>query len=379
MGVCDMPIRLGILTAGNDAPGLNAAIRAIGKTAQSAYGMSITGFQDGFKGLVENKAIQIKGPELSGILTLGGTILGTSQELPHQMMNGYQKPENKIDSAVDTYKKHKLDALVCLGGIEMQVGALKLYEAGLNIITLPKAIDNNVQGTDFTVGFDTALSVSAEAIDRLHSTAHSHHRIILVEIMGKKAGWLTLGAGIAGGADVILIPEIPYNIKNVAEAIKQRNDAGKRFSIVAVSEGAITEESLEFFKRNRRMNAQLRSGTKMEEINTSLDKIENQYADNTNLLSHLLKNYTGLDTRTTILGFLLRGGVPSANDRMRATQLGSSAATAVKDGLFGVMLGFRDGEIKPAPLAEIAGKQNPVPLNHNWIESARQVGTCFGD
>ncbi len=374
-----MPIRLGILTAGNDAPGLNAAIRAIGKTAQSAYGMSITGFQDGFKGLVENKAIQIKGPELSGILTLGGTILGTSQELPHQMLNGYKKAENKIDSAIDTYKKHKLDALVCLGGIEMQVGALKLHEAGLNIITLPKAIDNNVQGTDFTVGFDTALSVSAEAIDRLHSTAHSHHRIILVEIMGKKAGWLTLGAGIAGGADVILIPEIPYNIKNVAEAIKQRNDAGKRFSIVAVSEGAITEESLEFFKRNRRINAQLRSGQKMDEINNRLDKIENQYADNTNLLSHLLRNYTGLDTRTTILGFLLRGGVPSANDRMRATQLGSSAATAVKDGLFGIMLGFRDGEIKPVALADIAGKQNPVPLDHNWIESARKVGTCFGD
>ncbi len=374
-----MAIRLGILTAGNDAPGLNAAIRAIGKTAQGAYGMSITGFQDGFKGLVDNKAIQIKGHELSGILTLGGTILGTSQELPHQMLNGYQKAENKIDMAVDTYKKHKLDALVCLGGIEMQVGALKLHEAGLNIITLPKAIDNNVRGTDFTVGFDTALSVSAEAIDRLHSTAHSHHRIILVEIMGKKAGWLTLGSGIAGGADVILIPEIPYKIKNVAEAIKQRNAAGKRFSIVAVSEGAITEENLDFFKRNRQMNEQLRSGEKMEEVKTRLDKIENQYADNTNLLSHLLRNYTGLDTRTTILGFLLRGGVPSANDRLRATQLGTSAASAVKEGQFGTMLGFRDGEVKPVPLAEIAGKQNPVPLNHNWIESARKVGTCFGD
>lgn len=374
-----MPIRLGILTAGNDAPGLNAAIRSIGKTAQSTYGMSIIGFQDGFKGLVENKTIQFKGPELSGILTLGGTILGTSEELPHQMLNGLQKPENKVDMAVDTYKKLKLDALICLGGIEMQTGALKLHEAGLNIITLPKAIDNNIRGTDFTVGFDTALSVSAEAIDRLHSTAHSHHRIILVEIMGKKAGWLTLGSGIAGGADVILIPEIPYNIKNVAEAIKYRNEAGKRFSIVAVSEGAITAESLDFFKRNRRMNAELRSGKKKDEINSRLDKIENQYADNTNLLSHLLRNYTGLDTRTTILGFLLRGGVPSANDRLRATQLGSSAATAVKEGQFGVMLGFRDGEIKPAALAEIAGKQNPVPLSHNWIQSARKVGTCFGD
>jgi 6-phosphofructokinase 1 len=374
-----MPIRLGILTAGNDAPGLNAAIRAIGKTAQNAYGMNLTGFQDGFKGLVENKTIPIKGPELSGILTQGGTILGTSQELPHHISSVSGENENKIDMAVDTYQKHKLDALVCLGGIEMQVGALKLHEAGLNIITLPKAIDNNMQGTDFTVGFDTALSVSAEAIDRLHSTAHSNHRIILVEVMGKKAGWLTLGSGIAGGADVILIPEIPYKIKNVAKAITNRNNAGKRFSIIAVSEGAITEESLEFFNRNRRMNELLRPESHWEEVNSRLDKIENQYADNTNLLSHLLRGYTGLDTRTTILGFLLRGGVPSATDRMRATQLGAAAATAVKEGQFGVMLGFRDGEIKPAFLAEVAGKPKPVPLDHNWIESARKVGTCFGD
>ncbi len=374
-----MAKRLGILTAGNDAPGLNAAIRSIGKTAQSAYGMEIIGFQDGFKGLVENKSITIKGPELSGILTLGGTILGTSQELPHQMIGKNNKIENLIDQAVDTYKKNHLDALVCLGGVEMQVGASKLSEAGLNIVTLPKAIDNNVQGTDFTVGFDTALSVSAEAIDRLHSTAHSHHRIILVEIMGKYAGWLTLGAGIAGGADVILIPEVPYNIKNVAAAIKQRNSAGKRFSIIAVSEGAITEESLDFFKRNREINEKMRKGSQKAEVNARLDKIEDQYSDNTNLLSHLLRKYTGLDTRTTILGFLLRGGVPSANDRMRATQLGSAAADSIQAGQFGVMLGFRNGNVHPVSLSEIAGKHNPVPLDHPWIISARKVGTCFGD
>lgn len=374
-----MPTRIGILTAGNDAPGLNAAIRAIGKTALGAYGMEIVGFHDGFKGLVEDLPISIKGPELSGILTQGGTILGTSQELPHQMLTGNNETKNMVDKAVENYKKHKLDALVCLGGVEMQVGALKLSEAGLNIVTLPKAIDNNVQGTDFTVGFDTALSVSAEAIDRLHSTAHSHHRIILVEIMGKNAGWLTLCSGISGGADVILIPEIPYTIKNVANAIIARNEAGKRFSIVAVSEGAITEESLDFFKRNRLMNEQLRKGNRKEAVSARLNKIENQYADNTNLLSHMLRKHTGLDTKTTILGFLLRGGVPSANDRMRATQLGSAAADSIDKGEFGVMLGFRDGDIKPVQLKDIAGKHNPVPLDHNWISSARKVGTCFGD
>jgi 6-phosphofructokinase 1 len=367
--------RIGLLTAGNDVPGLNAAIRAIGKTAQGAYGMEIIGFTDGFKGLVENNCITFKGSELSGILTLGGTILGTSHDMPHDMPSN----ENLVEKAFETYKKQALDALVCMGGVEMQLGALKLAEAGLNVITLPKSIDNDLQGTDFCVGFDTALAVSAEAIDRLHSTAHSHHRIIIVEILGRHAGWLTLGAGIAGGADVILIPEIPYDTQKVSQAIIDRNRAGKRFSIIAVSEGALTQENVDFFRRNKEINQRLRKGKERDEVASRLQSIEKQYSDNTNLLSHLLNHNTGLDTRVTILGYLLRGGVPSAADRLRATQLGSACINFIHQGQFGVMLGIHGTSIRPVSLKEIAGKHKPIPSDHIWIDSARKVGTCFGD
>ncbi len=369
-----MTKRIGILTAGNDVPGLNAAIRAIGKTAQGK-GFEIIGFQDGFKGLVNNQIFNFQGSELSGILTKGGTLLGTSQDLPDE----HSETNMSLESAVENYKKNHLDALVILGGVDMQNGALKLAEQGLNIVSLPKSIANDLQGTDFTIGFDTALSVSAEAIDRLHSTAHSHHRIIIVEIIGRHVGWLTLGAGIAGGADVILIPEIPYNILSVAKAIQERNKAGKRFSIIAVSEGALTQENLEFFKRNREINRKIRQGKEREKVNARLSSIEESYADNTNLLAHLLSKHTGLETRTTILGFLLRGGVPSALDRLRATQIGTSTIEYIQTGQFGIMLGFKGNEIVHSPLAEIAGKHKLIPETHNWILSAREVGTCFGD
>lgn len=374
-----MPTKIGLITAGNDAPGLNAAIRAIGKTAQGNYGMEIIGFQDGFLGLVEDRCIPFKGPELSGILTQGGTILGTSQELPQVMSDVSNKTKNVVSQAVDTYKKHNLDALICIGGVEMQRGALELFEAGLKIISLPKSISNNLTGTDYTIGFDTALSVSTEVIDRLHSTAHSHHRIIIVETLGKHAGWLTLASGVAGGADVILIPEIPYDVKIVTKAILDRNKAGKRFSIVAVSEGALSKENVKFFEHNRKMNKTTRRGQQRDLVDQRLQEIEEQYSDNTNLLAHLLHQQTGLDTRTTILGFLVRGGVPSAVDRIRSTQLGAASISMVKEGKFGVMLGLNSGIITPVALNEVAGKNNPIPLDHDWIKSARNVGTCFGD
>lgn len=367
--------KIGLITAGNDVPGLNAAIRAIGKTAHNKYKMEIIGFLDGFKGLIEDRSINLKGPEFSGILVTGGTILGTSQELP-------SAPNDEADSlskAVSTYKKHKLDALVCLGGAEMQVGSLALSKAGLNVIGIPKSIDNDVFGTDFTIGFDTALSVSTEAIDRLHSTAHSNHRIIVVEILGKHTGWLTLGAGMAGGADVILIPEIPYNLNNIASAILDRNKAGKRFSIIAVSEGALTQESVEFFRRNREFNIRLRQGEERKQIEERLSAIENDYADNTNLLSHFLHQKTGLETKVTILGFLLRGGVPSSVDRMRATQFGTNCVQKISDGEFGILLGINNFQISSITLEDVAGKHKPLPLDHEWLRAARYVGTCFGD
>ncbi|MGH8022440.1 MAG: ATP-dependent 6-phosphofructokinase, partial [Limisphaerales bacterium] len=226
--------RIGILTAGGDSPGLNAAIRGVGKTALGYYGMEIIGFRDGFRGIVEGRRLKLDKSTLAGILTVGGTILGTSRDKPHRML-----VDGRIRDMTQTikanYSKLNLDAIVCLGGGGTQKGALHLSKAGLNVITLPKTIDNDVALTDSTFGFATALDIATEAIDRLHSTAHSHHRIIVAEIMGHRAGWLTLGAGIAGGADVILIPEMPYQVEKIAEAIRRRSRRGTNFSIVAVA------------------------------------------------------------------------------------------------------------------------------------------------
>src|SRR3984885_10372871 len=231
--------RIGILTAGGDSPGLNAAIRGGGKTALTFYGMEIIGFRDGFRGLVEDRRLKLDKSTLAGILTVGGTILGTSRDKPHRMLiDG--RTRDMTSTIKENYKKLDLDAVVCLGGGGTQKSALHLVNAGLNIITLPKTIDNDVALTDSTFGFATALDIATEAIDRLHSTAHSHHRIIVAEVMGHRAGWLTLGAGIAGGADVILIPEIPYNVEKIAHAVRQRSRHSANFSIVAVAEGAMS-------------------------------------------------------------------------------------------------------------------------------------------
>src|SRR5512138_1333328 len=228
---------IGLLTSGGDSPGLNAALRGIGKALLGRYGMEVIGFRDGFRGLMENRSQALDSASFSGILTVGGTILGTSRDKVQRMPIGGSLMD-MTDVIVDNYRKHHLDGLVCLGGGGTQKNAYHLMKQGLNVITLPKTIDNDVAMTDVTFGFDTALGIATEAIDRLHSTAHSHHRIIVVEVMGHNAGWLALGAGIAGGADVILIPEIPYDVHKIAEAIRHRSHGGKGFSIVAVSEGA---------------------------------------------------------------------------------------------------------------------------------------------
>src|SRR3954469_372166 len=243
-----MPKSIGILTSGGDCPGLNAAIRGVGKAAHSKFDMRVIGFRDGFRGLMENRTTFLDRSALSGILTVGGTILGTSRDKPQRMLIG-GKEIDVTDAIIANYEKHHLDALVCLGGGGTQKNALYLKEKGLNVITLPKTIDNDVAMTDVTFGFDTALGIATEAIDRLHSTAHSHHRIVVVEIMGHRAGWLALGAGIAGGADVILIPEIPYDVDCVARAIRERTRNGKPFSIVAVAEGAASRKDSAIFKK----------------------------------------------------------------------------------------------------------------------------------
>lgn len=370
-----MTKRIGVLTAGSDCPGLNAAIRAIGKAASGDFGMELVGFQDGFEGLVHNQVLQ---PGLSGILTLGGTILGTSRETPHELLVKGQSTD-MTDAAIRTYQEHNLDALVCIGGLETQESAYHLSQKGLNVITLPKGVDNDVAFTDVTIGFDTAMGIATEAIDRLHSTAHSHHRIILVEVMGRRAGWLTLGAGIAGGADVIILPEIPYDIQKIVNAIIERNRSGKRFSIVAVSEGGISKDTVDFFARSKNANHRIRNGEAAHRVDEQLTEIENRLGGSTIYLANRLKKFTGLDTRITILGHLLRGGAPSAADRVLATNLGTACVKLIHQRQYGVMLASRDGDVLGVPLQQVIGKQKQVPLNHAWIESARLVGTNLGD
>ena len=367
---------IGILTSGGDSPGLNAAIRGVGKSALNHYGMQIIGFRDGFRGLMENRTMRLDGGELSDILTRGGTILGTSRDKPHRMPVG-GKLLDMTDVIVGNYNDNHLDALVCLGGGGTMKNALRLKEKGLNVIALPKTIDNDVAMTDITFGFDTALGIATDAIDRLHSTAHSHHRIIVVEVMGHRAGWLTLGAGIAGGADVILIPEIPYDVASVAEAILERSRRGKPFSIVAVAEGAISkqEQAKMLAEHKKKSTAKLKVGKKAEAEETS----EVQYAEKTVRLAKQLELLTGLESRITILGHLQRGGIPSAADRLLATRLGTACTELIHQGHYGVMVAAKGDGSRAVKLEDVAGQVKTVPPEHPWVISARHVGTNMGD
>ena len=372
-----MTKRIGILTAGGDSPGFNAAIRGVGKAAHNA-GMEIIGFRDGFRGLAENHVLKLSKPALAGILTVGGTILGTGRDKPHRMaIDGRER--DMRDVIVRNYNCNRLDALVCLGGGGTHKNALRLIEKGLNVITLPKTIDNDLVLTDSTIGFDTALGIATAAIDRLHSTAHSHHRIIIAEIMGHRAGWLALGAGIAGGADVILIPEIAYNVKRVAAAIRKRSQHGTNFSIVAVAEGALSEdEAAEFGKVAQRKNDAANKTQKLR-AKKDLIRLRAQHAGHTWRLAQQLEELTHLEARVTILGYVQRGGTPSAGDRLLATRLGTAAVALIRQNIFGVMVAARGEGIKAVPITEVAGKLKLVPTDHSWIASARRVGTSFGD
>jgi len=368
---------IGILTAGGDSPGLNAAIRGVGKAA-IGLGMEVIGFRDGFRGLVENRYIRLNKENLSGILTVGGTILGTSRDKPHKMPIGDQLVD-MTGAIVANYEQHQLDALVILGGGGTQKNAYRLVKQGLNIVTLPKTIDNDVVMTDSTFGFDTALLIATEAIDRLHSTAHSHHRIIVVEIMGHNSGWLALGSGLAGGADVVLIPEIPYDVEIVAEAIRSRSRAGRNFSIVAVAEGSMSCDEVALIRKAEEAVDSANSGKKREKTRQNLAVLREQHIGNTLRLSQELEQRTGLESRLTILGHLQRGGTPSPYDRLLATRLGTAAAHYVSQGVFGVMIAARGEAAVPVPLEEVAGKRKTVPLDHPWIQTARDLGVSLGD
>lgn len=373
-----MSHNIGILTSGGDCPGLNAAIRGVSKPAISRYGYNVLGFRDGFRGLMQDRILHLDDKTLSGILTMGGTILGTSRDKPNKMPVGDQVMDMTA-VMVETYEKHQLDALVCLGGGGTQKNAKMLMDKGLNIVTLPKTIDNDVGMTDITFGFDTALEIATDAIDKLHSTATSHHRIIVVEIMGHRAGWLALGAGIAGGADVVLIPEIPYDLNIVAEAIRRRTKSGKRFSIVAVAEGAMSKQEDAAFEEARQRKAKAKNKEKKAEAKAELAALDKARGDHTVHLTHQLEELVGMEARLTILGHLQRGGTPSAADRLLATQLGTKAAECIRDGTFGVMIAAKGLGAVPVPLEKVAGNRKLVPPDHAWVQTARRVGTCLGD
>ncbi len=397
---------IGLLTSGGDCPGLNAAIRGVAKAAIGRWGIKCIGIQDGFRGLVENRTIVLDDRAVSGILTQGGTFLGTSRDKPHKMPMG-GKIRDMTEVAVENAKRMQLDCLVCLGGAGTQENANRLREAGLNVITLPKTIDNDIWNTDITFGFDTALDIATEAIDRLHTTATSHQRIIVVEVMGHKAGWLTLGAGIAGGADVILIPEIPYDEAKVAEHLLERGRHGKRFSIVAVAEGALSTDEAKAAqrldegkkKKGRKKghaddaDAKARKAAETDEDYTPTETViikrgagapveatfHSVQEPKASRLARALQRLTGTEARVTTLGHVQRGGTPSASDRLLCTRLGTTAAELLAAGQYGCMVSVKGDEIVPVPLDEVAGKLKLVPPEHASVRTARLVGTCMGD
>lgn len=373
-----MAQHIGILTSGGDCPGLNAAIRGIGKAARDHFGMRVTGFLNGFRGLANDQTLDLDSAMLSGILTDGGTILGTSRDKPHRMPIG-GKVLDMTDAVVATYHRHHLDALVCLGGGGTQKNAMRLVDAGLNVVTLPKTIDNDIAHTDRSFGFDTALQIATEAIDRLHSTATSHERIIVVEVMGHRAGWLALEAGIAGGADVILLPELAYNVNKIAAAIRSRTQSGKRFSIVVVAEGAMSVEEAAEVDALVKSRDKADSKKERAEISGKLNKFHDQHVGHTIRLTRKLEKLTGQETRLTILGHLQRGGTPSALDRVFATWLGTECAEVLNARKYGIMLALQGSRLKHVPISEVAGNKRLVPADHPLAKAARLVGTSFGD
>jgi ATP-dependent phosphofructokinase / diphosphate-dependent phosphofructokinase len=338
--------KIGILTAGGDCPGINAAIRGVGKTAIVKYNMKVIGFIDGFTGLINKEYRELSEYDLSGILTLGGTILGTSREKPFKSDGKGKTDLRKPVLIKEHYEQMDLDCLVCIGGNGTLKTANLLAQEGLNVVGIPKTIDNDVWGTDLSFGFDSAVNIATEAIDRLHSTANSHKRIMIIELMGHNAGWIALYSGVAGGGDVILIPEIQYDEKKIAEYLINRFRENKAYSIMVVAEGVKTPGKDESAAR---------------------------------YLSRRITELTGIETRETVLGYIQRGGTPSPMDRVLATRYGSAAADLIAKRDFGKMVALRNNEITSVPLADVAGRLNLVSPDNTMVIKAKNMGTSFGD
>ena len=360
-----MKRRIGILTSGGDCPGLNATIRGVAKACYEIMGednVEIVGVSDGYYGLINNLCRDMRPEEFSGILTRGGTILGTKRQ-PFKMMQVIGDDNvDKVKNMKETYKKQKLDCLLTLGGNGTHKTSQLLSSEGLNVIGLPKTIDNDIFGPDVTFGFHTAVDIATDAIDRLHTTANSHSRILLCEIMGNKAGWLTLNAGIAGGADIILIPEIPYDIDKVCKSVVKRSESGKNFSIIAVAEGVFDKEEAEL-KKKERAKRRAEAG-----IVTATNRIASQ-----------IQAKTGLETRACVPGHMLRGGSPSAYDRILATQFGVHAAKLIYQEKYGRTVAKIGGKITSNKLVDIAGKTKFVSPDDQLVITAKKLGISFGD
>jgi len=357
-------MRVGFLTSGGDCQALNATMRGVAKALYNMYeDVEIIGFEDGYKGLMYADYRIMKPADFSGILTEGGTILGTSRQPFKLMRTPDENGLDKVEAMKHTYRKLKLECLVVLGGNGSQKTANLLREEGLNIVSLPKTIDNDLWGTDMTFGFHSAVEVATSAIDCIHTTAASHGRVFIVEVMGHKVGWLTLYAGMAGGADIILIPEIPYDLDIVIEALKKRNKQGKRFSILAVAEGAISKEDAALSKKalkEKKKNGMVYPSVAYE-------------------IGAQITEKTGSEVRVTVPGHTQRGGGPCAYDRVLSTRLGAAAASMIRDKRYGYMVSVQGDEIAETPLEVVAGKLKTVDPNCSTIRQAKLLGISFGD
>lgn len=355
--------RIGILTSGGDCPGLNAAIRGVAKAAYEMFEQTeIIGIADGYAGLISGEGMLMRQSDFSGILTRGGTILGTSRQNYREICEAGEGKEDKVAAMKKNYRAMKLDCLVILGGNGTYKTANRLSSEGLNVITLPKTIDNDVCETDVTFGFHTAVETAAGLIDRIRTTADSHGRVMVVELMGNKAGWLTLYAAMSGGADVALIPELPYSMDSVLQRIERRMRGSKRFSIVAVAEGALSKSEVHMKKKERAEKFAM-----------------NPYRTAAHRVAEQIHKKTGLETRAVVPGHILRGGSPCAYDRVLSTRFGVYAAQLIHDGCFGSSVALVCDQITHAQLKDVAGRTKFVPTTHQIIADARRIGICFGD
>ncbi len=382
---------IGILTSGGDCPGLNAAIRGVAKPAMSDFHIEVIGIEKGFRGLVENHSRVLHQNDVSGILSLGGTILGTSREKPQKMPLPNGEAVDMTSRAVETYNRLGLDCLVCLGGNGTHKVAYNLSTYGLNVIGLPKTIDNDLVETDITFGHDSAVTTAAQAIDRLYSTAEAHLRVMVIELMGHHAGWLALNAGVGGGADIILIPEIPYDIESICQHLTERRRRGKWFSIVAVSEGAkpkprepkgsdendAGKEGKKGKKNKSKKGKKDKHHKSAEQMAQALDDAGDGRASSS--VAKAISRRLGMETRVTVLGHLQRGGIPTPFDRVLATRFGTYAAEMLAQGSYNQMVCMKGSEVTSVPLEKVAGKVKLVPPEHPLIRAARRVGTNFGD